>query len=121
MQVVYVGNLDQVEVPNPDPFGPTLVASKGETVEVPDALAGSPPSPERARIHQRIVDAASKLSDPEWRVNVSDEEQVAVHAGLAEDRAAYAQADAGSGLLAQPENWQPVKAKKADVEAKGDT
>jgi hypothetical protein len=89
MFVTYVGSHDEVEVP-----AAGIVCKRGAVVEVPDSIGGHPPREARDAVPaqgEELLESGKK--NPKYRP-----EQPAV------------EADPGSGLLAQPSNWQPATA-----------
>jgi hypothetical protein len=90
MKLVYCGPHARVEV---DVLGARPV-DRGVPVDVPDPIAGTPPDPDYVRI-------MAALADP-----------LLTHEARSALIAELAGTDPGSGLLAQPANWQPAAAAK---------
>lgn len=98
MQVKYVGPFDAVEL---DGFG--IVAS-GQVIDIAADVAGRAPDPRVEAAHLELHDAIAALDHE--RAKALREEII----GL----------DAGSGLLAQPSNWQAVTTKSSKAAASGE-
>ena len=94
MKVKYCGPFDEVEVAGQK-------VKRGHQFEVSDEVAGKAPDPRWAEAQAELVDAVNGTPDHDRAAKLRDE-----IAGL----------DFGEGLLAQPDNFQPVtaKAKEAD-------
>jgi len=90
----YVGPFDEVEVAGQK-------VKRNHQFDVSDEVAGQAPDPRRAEAMAELADAVSGLPD---------------HVRAAELRDELGRLEIGDGLLAQPENFQPVtaKAKEAD-------
>lgn len=92
MKITYVGGFDAVELDNP-----ARTVKRGETIDVPVAIAGRPPA-------DRVAEIMTELADP--AVYVDHYRRSALTAELVD-------VDHGVGLLAQTTNWIPaVPAKK---------
>lgn len=98
MKVKYVGPFDAVEL---DGIG---VVRNGATIDVADSVAGRPPSPRVEPAHLELRDAIEAL-DHDRAVALREE-----IIGL----------DHGSGLLAQPANWQAVTTSKIKAAVGGE-
>lgn len=98
MKVKYVGPFDGVEL---DGFG---TVKNGETIDVPDTVAGHAPDP-RVDVAHRELHAAIEALDHEAAKALREE-----IIGL----------DAGVGLLAQPGNWEAVSSKSSKAAAGGE-
>lgn len=89
MFVTYVGSHDEVEVPSAG-----ITCKRGDVAEVPDEIGGTPPIEAREAVPAQ---GEEFLADGKRnRKYVPEQPAVA--------------ADPGSGLLAQPSNWQPATA-----------
>lgn len=86
-----------------DPDSPTAITvPAGGVVDLPDEVAGRPPSPEHVAAHVALMaDAAGSLSHEERSALVER----------------FVSSDAGAGLLAQWDVWQPVDVKAAKGKA----
>lgn len=90
MFVTYVGSHDEVEVP-----AAGIACKRGDVVEVPDSIGGTPPREARDAV---AAQGDEFLADGKKKNSKHVPAQPAV------------EADPGSGLLAQPTNWQPATA-----------
>jgi hypothetical protein len=90
MKVKYVGPFDAVEL---DGVG---VVHRNHQIEVTPALAGRPPAARVAAAHAELVEAMAAADH--HRSKALREEIIDL--------------DHGEGLLAQPDNWEPVKTSK---------
>jgi hypothetical protein len=98
MQVKYVGPFDSVEL---DGFGDV---KHGQVIDVPPEVAGHAPDPRVETAHVELRDAVETLDHE--RAKALREEII----GL----------DVGSGLLAQPSNWQAVTTKSSKTAVSGE-
>jgi hypothetical protein len=96
MNITYVGPHDAVEIDSI-----AVVCKRGETISVAADVAGKPPSPRVAAAHAELHAAITAID----------------HDLAAALRAEIVTLDYGSGLLAQPDNWQPAKETKDKVSA----
>jgi hypothetical protein len=92
MQITYCGAHDSVILAID---GREVGCVKGSSVDVPDAIAGTAPAVRLAPAMAELV-TATAAHNHEVAQPLRDE---------------IALLDFGTGLLAQPENWQPVKHK----------
>ena len=92
MKIVNVSPLGDLEI---DVLG--LLVRAGQTVDVPDAVAGRQPEPRVAECEAELVAATAALD----------------HARAKALREEWPTLDHGAGLLAQPGNWRPAAAPKA--------
>lgn len=90
VKVKYVGPFDEIEV-----AGQTV--KRNHQFDVADDVAGHPPEPRWAEAQAELVDAVSGHPDHVLAAQLRDE---------------IATLDMGEGLLAQPDNFQPVTAGK---------
>jgi hypothetical protein len=101
MNLTYVGPFDAVEVAG-------QIVKHGETISFSSDIAGRAPDPRIDAAHLELADAVASL-DHDRAIALRDE-----IIGL----------DHGTGLLGQPSNWLPAKAKKtkatSDTEATGE-
>ena len=93
--VTYVGPLDEVFVP-----AVSRVVAHGETVDVPDDVAGAAPT--RPDGSDELADLARLVES--LRINGKTDDHAKASAWLAE----LEREVAGAGLLAQVDNWQPA-------------
>lgn len=89
MYVTYVGSHDEVEVP-----AAGITCKRGDVVEVPDSIGGTAPVEAR----EAVPAQGDEFLEDGKKNRKYVPEQPAVEAHL------------GSGLLAQPSNWQPATA-----------
>lgn len=85
MKLTYVGPYDEVEVPSAG-----VVCKNGESVEVPDEVAGAAPQPGRDKVPAQgdeFLEGGKR--NPKYRPEVPVVEEIQ-----------------GTGLLAQTSNWQ---------------
>ena len=90
MKFKYVGPFDEVEVAGQK-------VKRNHQLEVSDEVAGKAPDPRRAEAMVELVDAVSGHPD---------------HVRAAELRDELGRLEIGDGLLAQPDNFQPVSTGK---------
>lgn len=96
MKITHVGAVDAFEIEIG--AGRTVVVKRGETVDVPAAVAGRPPEARVAACEAELVAAVAAIDHDKARA-------------LREE---WVSLDHGAGLLAQPANWQPAKGKSKE-------
>lgn len=94
MKVTYVGPHDAVDV-----VGVGTVA-RGDTVDIPDEIAGHRPDPTLDQAHADLAEAVAALD----------------HNRAKELREHILELDTGAGLLAQTDAWVPATKKKGKAD-----